>query len=680
MKKIYIGGAIMKKNSTYPKLLAVMLCTTLLIACSANPALLTGTGTQTTVTDAGTLSNVLAKDITAAISALVTYESNDYYSDWKNENPNYIEMNGTGASIKGSGAEVKEGIITITSAGVYVLSGKLDNGQVIVDVQNKGIVRLVLNGAEISSLDNAPIYVKNAGKTIITLQDGTENAVSDGASYKLEIAASEEPNSAIFSKDSLTINGNGALTVHGNYNNGITSRDDLKITGGNIKIYSADDALLGRDMVAIKGGSLVIEAGGDGIRSSNDSDASKGLIAIESGSFDIKAGKDGIQAEASLLINDGAFNISSGGGNANAKARVEEKGPGQRGTPEGMTSATPNANAVPDANTTAAAEEESTKAIKASKDIAINGGTFNIDSADDAIHGNSNVAIAGGDITIAAGDDGIHADMTILVAGGKINIVKSYEGVEGAEIAISAGELHITSSDDGINVSGGNDGSSVNGRAGQNSFSTTSNSNLNISGGYVVVDSEGDGLDSNGYIYMSGGTVIVNGPVASMNGALDYNGVFEISGGFLIAAGSAGMAQLASEQSAQYSMLMYYTQVQQAGTIINLQDSTGKTIATFAPKKEYQSIAISSPELRKDTPYTLYAGGTSTGSSSDGLYTDGEYKAGTKVVDFTITKALTWMSETGETTERSFGHGGGKGPGMGQRPMRSEDGSAPTNQ
>jgi hypothetical protein len=508
----------------------------------------------------------------------------------------------------------------------------------------------------------------NAGKTILTLQDGTENFISDGVNYVLEDASTEEPNAAIFSKDSLTINGNGTLSVRGSYNNGITSKDDLKITGGNIKIYAADDGLMGRDMVAVKEVKMFIEAGGDGIKSSNDTDASKGLIAIENGSFDIISGKDGIQAETSLLVNDGTFNITSGGGSANAKVKAVERG---------AMRPIDNTNAESKTAVAAATEEESTKAIKASKDIVINGGTFNIDSSDDAIHSNSNVAIAGGDITITAGDDGVHADSSIAAEGGKINITKSYEGIEALFVTIAAGEIHVAASDDGINISGGSDGSSINGRPGQNNFSTSGSNKLIISGGYVVVDSIGDGLDSNGSIYMSGGTVLVNGPTANMNAALDYDGVFEISGGLLIAAGSSGMAQAPSEESTQNSILMYYPQLQQAGTIMNLKDATGKTIVTFAPQKEYQSVAISSLELKKDTEYTLHSAGTSTGSNTDGLYMDGEYNNGTKVVEFTISKSVTWMSETGETTAKSFGQGGGKGPGMGERPKRPENGAPP---
>ncbi|MFZ5965722.1 MAG: carbohydrate-binding domain-containing protein [Bacillota bacterium] len=652
----------MNKKNKYIKLLAVLLCITFLVSCSSNnDESQTKIDSQIEVAEQSNLNTIGDKDISTVISELVTYDKDDYYSDWKNENANYIELKETNANVKGSGAAAKAGKITITEAGVYVISGKLDNGQIVVDVQNKGNVRLVLNGVEINCTDNAPIYVENAGKTIITLQDGTENLISDGEKYVFSDSSTDEPNAAIFSKDSLTINGTGKLTVRGNYNNGVTSKDDLKITGGNIQIYSVDDGLLGRDLVAVKEGNIIIEAGGDGIKSTNDTDTSKGFIVLEGGTFDIKSGTDGIQAATSVLTTGGEFTISSGGGSVNGSNKIRDDRQGPWGN-KGSSTVT---NTVEE-------ESESAKGIKASVDITISGGTFNIDSADDAIHSNNSITIAGGDISITSGDDGVHADSSILVKGGKMNIVKSYEGIESAVVTVSDGDIHVTSSDDGINIAGGNDGSSVDGRPGENHFSSSENNKLMINGGYIAVDSTGDALDANGSIYMAGGTVIVSGPTTNGNGALDYDGTFELSGGFLVAAGSAGMAQAPSEQSAQYSIIMNYSQTQQAGTVVHLKDNEGNTVVTFAPKKNYQSVVISSSELKKDTTYTLYAGGTSTGSGTDGLYTDGEYKGGTKIVEFTISNSVTWLSETGVTTSRSSNPGGANNPGFGGNENRPE--------
>jgi hypothetical protein len=647
----------MNRKSIYSKLAMALVCTTFLYGCSTKTQ--TNNTTPTQVAAAEVKASIIGdKAVKTVIGEVVTYDKEDTYTDWRSENPNYIELSGANASIKGSGAEVKNGKVTITSAGTYVISGKLDNGQIIVDVQDKGTVRLVLNGAEIKSSDNAPIYAKNAGKTIISLEAGTENSVMDGTKYTLE-----EPSAAIFSKDNLVINGTGKLTVKGNYKDGITSKDDLKITGGNIQITSADDGLVGRDILAVKEGAITIQAGGDAVKSSNDADSTKGIVAIENGTFNLKAEKDGIQAETAILVADGTFNITSGGGSVNGTKKAEEGFGGPMGGKN-------NTN-TPTASQT---ETESKKAIKAVSDIGIAGGTFNIDSADDSLHSNNNAVIEGGNFTITSGDDGMHADATLGIKGGKINITKSYEGIESSVITISDGEIHVTASDDGLNAGGGADGSSTNGRPGQNNFESLGSKKLNINGGYIVVNSVGDSLDANGSIYMTKGTVVVSGPTSNFNSALDYDATFEMTGGFLVAAGSSGMAMAPSDTSTQYSIAMTYPQTQKAGNLVSLQDSKGNSIATFAPAKEYQTVVASSPELKKGESYTIYSGGSSTGTVTDGLYKDGKYANGTKVVSFTISNSVTWLNESGVTTAKSSMQGGGKGaPGgmgaqKGQRP------------
>lgn len=576
----------MKKLWMSKKLGVILLCAALLSACSsvksaplseveASSAITDPTNAATSTNEAASTNEAVSGEQAANINMneKVEYNDDDQYKDWASANPTEIKLSGTSASIEGTGAEAKGGTITITAAGTYAVSGKLDEGQIVVDVKDKGIVRLVLNGAEIHNSSTSPIYVAEAGKTIITLQEGTDNLVSDGETYVYPDTATDEPNAAIFSHDNLTFNGTGKLVVQGNYNNGIASKDELKITGGTIEIHAVDDGLMGRDLVAVQEGDITIEVGGHGIKTTNDEVDSLGIIAID-------------------------------------------------------------------------------------------GGSINIRAVEDALHSSGDVQIADGDIDIAADDDGIHADVSIAIAGGTINITKSNEGIEAPAIVITEGKTSIIASDDGVNIAGGVDGSAAEGPPGGNQSGAASSNKLTISGGYLTVDSQGDGLDSNGSIAMTGGTVIVGGPTANNNGALDYDGTFEMTGGFIVAAGSSGMAQAVSEQSTQYGVLMTYSQIQQAGTVVHMEDSKGKAIITFAPSKDYQSLFISSPNLKKDASYTLYSGGTSTGSETNGLYNDGEYKDGTEVVEFKISTITTWLNESGVTEARSaMGGPGGRGGG-----------------
>lgn len=565
---------------------------------------------------AESLSVLRNKNVTDFIKDKISYSDDDFYSQSKSVTS--IKLNGDSISYEGNGGVViEENIATIRNSGVYEISGQLKDGQILINSKDKGIVHLILNGVEISSSTSAPIFIKKAEKTVISLAENTENILTDGKDYVYEDTKGDEPNSPLFSKDDLTINGTGTLIINGNYNNGIVCKDHLKITGGNFLITSVDDGIIGRDLVAIKNGSFTIVSGGDGIKSTNDKDEDKGLIAIEDGTFNISAKNDGIQAETNLLIANGSFTIASGG-------RTPENTGDNNGTPQSS-----------NANDNSATTSDSFKGIKAGVEIAIGDGNFTINSNDDAIHSNKLVTIVGGKFTIEAGDDAIHADSSLLVKGGAINIKKSYEGLESNLITIADGHIVLTSQDDGINISG----------------DKNSNNSLNILGGTIYINAYGDGLDSNGSITMTGGTVIVSGPINDDNGPLDYDGKFEISGGLLIASGSSGMAMAPSDTSSQNSIAMVYPKTQKANTLVHLEDNDGNTIVTFAPEKNFQSVVISSPDIKQNESYILYSGGTSTGTVNNGLYSDGEYKNGSKVVEFTISKVSTWLDKDGESNQ-----------------------------
>jgi hypothetical protein len=584
--------------------------------------------------ESGTAANTQRNPEIISSTISVEYDSDDLDFSPSRSDVCYIELEGNSVTVDGSGATANGNVITIASAGIYSISGTLDDGQIIVNTEDKETVVLVLNEVDIACFTSAPIYVVNAEKTVITLADGTENYVTDGDSYILEDAESDEPNAAIFSKDDLTINGTGSLTVNANYNNGIASKDDLKITGGSITVNAVNDGIKGKDSVAVKDGMITVDAGSDGMQSSNDADAEKGYIFIEGGTFDITAGMDGIQAETRLVISGGNITISSGGGSINGSSRDDWGNWGTGNNPNDSSSA------------------DSAKGMKAGVDITITGGTIDIDSSDDSVHSNDSLTINGGDILLASGDDGIHSDSTLEINGGDLSITKSYEGIESAVLTINDGNIHIVASDDGINAAGGNDGSSINGRPGQNNFGPSGDYHLYVNGGYIAIDATGDGIDTNGPIDMTGGVVIVNGPTANNNGALDYTGAFNVTGGFLVAAGSSGMAQAPSASSTQYSVMHTFPSPQAAGTIVHLETEDGEDILTFVPTKAYQSIVLSSPKLNNGSTYVVYSGGSSTGTVTDGLYSGGTYTAGTQVASFTISSMVT-------------GGGGGRGGGGG---------------
>jgi hypothetical protein len=193
------------------------------------------------------------------------------------------------------------------------------------------------------------------------------------------------------------------------------------------------------------------------------------------------------------------------------------------------------------------------------------------------------------------------------------------------------------------------------GRPGQGNFVSSSNNHLYINGGYVYIDANGDGMDVNGSVDMTAGVVIINGPTSNNNGALDHMG-FKITGGYLLAVGSSGMAQSPDTSSTQYSVMYNFSSVQSAGTLFHISTEDGNGILTFAPTKTYQSIVLSSPELKNGSTYLVYIGGNSTGSATDGLYSNGAYTSGTQATSFTISDMVTTVGSPGSG---SPGGGGG---------------------
>lgn len=415
-----------------------------------------------------------------------------------------------------SGVSISGNIITISKEGTYVLSGALSEGQIVVDADSAK-VQLVLDNVDITCASSAAIYIKSADKTFITLAEGSENILMNTAEY--EAIDDNNIDAVIFSKDDLTLNGKGTLTINSEYGHGIVSKDDLKLVSGTCNITAKNHALSGKDSVRIAAGTYNLTSGKDGIHSENADDDEKGFVYIASGDFTIESTGDGIDASYVVQIDDGDFDITAGGGAENATKTHNDMPGGDMGggapggdkpsgeAPSGDTSSGSGSNGdsfgsdsgkqtgqtPPDklgkdtsdgqqsdknsqskdaagsttaSGTSSDTDSTSTKGIKSDGALYVNGGTFTINSADDSFHSNSDVTINDGTYTISSGDDGMHADSALLVNGGTITVTESYEGLEGLNITINNGKIDITASDDGMNAAGGNDQSGFGGMGG----------------------------------------------------------------------------------------------------------------------------------------------------------------------------------------------------------------------
>lgn len=613
------------KKLIYPLLLSSLL----LGACGQTDS----TSTSSSSSSAAAVSG------SAAVTNVSTTldDSVDYYGSYEEEDvdASYDEATATQLELNGSdttavdGVSVEDQTVTITQAGTYVVSGSLSNGQLVVNVNKEEKVHLIFAGVTITNEDGAAVVIEQAEKVITTLASDTTNTLTDGSSYTLA-EGETEPDAAFYSKEDLSINGDGTLVITGNYSNGLRSKDDLVLAGGTIEITAKNNAIKGKDSVSILAGNYTLNTTeGDGIQANNTEDAEKGYVAIDGGTFTIQSGRDGIQAETNLSIQSADITIKTADG-AQSQSLVTD---------------------------------ESYKGLKTGGVMTISSGTFTIDSADDSLHANDTINIAGGTITASSGDDGIHADNELTISDGTISIEESYEGLEASVITIAGGTTHVVASDDGINAGGGSDTDETTGQFGQDSFgggdTADDSKQITITGGTLVIDAEGDGLDSNGNVTMSDGVVIVNGPTTGGNGALDYNGTFELTGGVLLAAGTTDMAMNVSGGS-QQSIGISFDQTQSAETLVTLKDSQGQTILSYAPSKSYQHVVLSSPDLT-DSSYTLVSGGTNDAQAVSGYYAGGTLSDGTELGTLSVTDTIANLTQSGATaTTNQMGGGFGR--------------------
>ncbi len=416
----------------------------------------------------------------------VSVDSEDMFTD-KDSTAEYDEEESTFITLNNES-------VRITQEGTYILSGSIEDGQIVVDCEDEK-VQLVLNGVTISSSNSAPLYVIASDKVYVSLNEGTENTLSTTGEY--EDVDGNGIDAVIFSKGDLSFNGFGTLTINADYGHGICGKDDVIFTSGTYNIESENHGIRANDSIRIAGGTFNIESGKDAIKcsSSDENETELGYIYIADGTFKLDAMQDGLSASSTLLIDNGYFNISSGGGFVKVLNSIT-LGEGSSGSQ------------VTDSLTT------SMKAMKAN-DIEINDGTYYMSCYEDAMHANNDLfTINGGTFTIYTGDDGVHSDNNLVINGGTIDIIDGYEGIEGANITINGGTISVDVLDDAVNVS-------------------HSSGVLTITGGHITLKSQGDGVDSNGSFVMTGGTLVLDiDPIYSGgDGNFDITGSITYTGG-----------------------------------------------------------------------------------------------------------------------------------------------------
>ena len=416
-------------------------------------------------------------------------------------------------------------VYTITSAGTYVLKGTLSEGRIVIEAGEDDEVELDLSGVDLTCSTDSPIHAVTAGKLKIKAVDGTVNTVTDKRPLKTD-DADTSGQAAIYAECDMNLIGKGTLTVTASYNNGVQSKDDLKIKNLTLTVTAPNNAIKGNDSVTVESGTVTaISTSGDGIKTDNSDVSSKGNqrgnITVTGGTLNVYAACDGIDAAYNVDISgDPVINVLTHSYSEYTASSAKK---------------TQNSSGV-------TKSAESSKGIKADNEIIVSGGTVTIKCMDDGLHANADVALAdgskgsgnitvsGGGVTVTAADDGIHADGSLQIDGGYIDVANSHEGLEGHLITVNDGEIHVYATDDGVNAT--------------SSGGRSSDGLITVNGGTMFVEVAGrdvDGVDSNGSYKQTGGFVVVSNPNADSSGnmsAVDADGTVTVTGGTIIALGT----------------------------------------------------------------------------------------------------------------------------------------------
>ena len=531
--------------------------------------------------------------------------------------------------------------LAISGTGTLQVLGYINNG-----IQTSNDLLIDSGTVEVTAVNNG---IK--GKDSVTITGGTFAITAGGDGIKSDDTTGEGFGVVSVSGGTFTIDAQG---------DGIQTETDLDISGGDFTIVTAggspeavqteetggdrpgaggmDRPEGGAGRPGGAGGRQPAEGGGapgdgaapadgtapadgaapEGGAAPGDGTAPEGGAAPEDGAVP----EDGTVPEGGAAPGDGTAPADAavrepgerpaggGRGQGGAGVRGGEGGEGRPGEPGGEP---PAGEGLSDSGWDM--EDEggtSTKGIKSGTSLTISGGTFYLDTLDDAIHSNGTVAITGGSYEISTGDDGIHGDLELTVEDGNIQILQSYEGLEANQITISGGQISVVSSDDGINASGGPSSRGMGGAAETSSDGAAEMPNIYILGGEINVDAGGDGVDSNGNFYVEGGTLIIDGPSGGGNGSIDVGtengGVCEITGGTVLAVGSSGMLETFGSGSAQYSFCCVLDTPLEAGGELTISDSEGNVLISRTAKRQVSSVIFSSPDLKDGETYTIGAG------------------------------------------------------------------------
>ena len=600
-----------------------------LTGCSTTSnALASGTtAADSSVGTTATTSSATATDTAASNSSFSTnvksgekLDVDTHYSEqdlsWDTSSETAIDLSNPTAT---DGVTVEDGTLTITKAGTYKLSGEYQ-GQIKVETADSDAVRLVLDNANITNSSGAALNVVNADEVILYSASGTTNTISDGADYTA--TGEDDPDAVVYSKADLTIAGEGTLKVNGNHEDGIHTSDGLVIASGTLEVNAANTGIKGKDYVDILGGTINVTAQQDGIKSTNDTDEGKGWTRLSNGTVTVNAGDDGFKASRVVEISGGSLTVEQ------SDEGIEAQYINVSGGDVNVTSADDGMNASlktsdsestdSSANTSDTANQQQNNQQQGSLPGGQQNGTSNQQQ-----QGTGQPPQGQPPAMSGSSQDGTSQNGTTGTGQQQNNTQNQGNQDMGQPPAMPGGNAQDGKSQNGTTGTGqqgmGQPPQGGMPGGGGGTFEVI-DAAINVSGGHVTVNAEGDGIDSNGVTTLSGGTLIVNGPSQGGNAALDTNGDLLLNGATVLSGSTADMFEAPSTNSTSGYLKLTNSSGFEQGSTVQVADSSGKVVANYkVTKSNVQLVLVSSSSIVKGQSYTVYTTTSAVDSNAASL-------------------------------------------------------------
>ena len=477
------------------------------------------------------------------------------------------------ATVTGQGASFSDQTLTITQAGTYVLTGSGKNIKLVVEAADTDQVHLVFQNLTLEG-EGSLLRINKAQEVVISLAEGSQNALTES-----QASDDEKVKATIHSQVPLTLNGTGNLTLTALTKNALEVEDDLKVLGGTYTVKAANHGFKAEGALAIEAATLTIEAGKDGLHAEHDETTERANISLNPTQLSIAATEDGVDAGNELTIKGGTITVSQSeeglearvirqlGGDVTIKS--SDDGVNASAGSSSKTSDTSATSKTSDANTTSNKADTSSSASQATTDSATASTSASQSTADPAATSQTDQANQDKNQTPPAPTAG--------------------------QAPPQGGQPPQNGQGPGSMPPGGQEESDP-------------SLQIILEGGTLTIDAEGDGIDSNGTVTISGGSLVVNGSVQGGNGPLDAAGDITITGGRVWALGTSDMLQGFAQGSTQASITANIAGT--AGQTLIILDANGKEVARQTASKDFQAVIMSSADLVDGQTYTIQVEGT----------------------------------------------------------------------